>query len=69
MQIEIDPLTKPTMSVDETAFVLGIGRATAYQAVRTGQIPSIKVGRRLRVPTAILVRMLGLDADAGQAVS
>ena len=37
-------------SVPESGELLGISRASAYQAVRTGQIPSIRVGRRILVP-------------------
>ena len=62
MRIELDPELRPTLSVDETAIVLGIGRATAYEGVRTGDIPAIRVGRRLRVPTAAIVRMLAGEA-------
>jgi excisionase family DNA binding protein len=58
MQIQLEPSVKPTLSVDEAAAVLGIGRASAYEGVRRGEIPSIRIGRLLRVPTAALVRML-----------
>jgi excisionase family DNA binding protein len=51
------------MTVDELAAALNVGRATAYNAVNAGQIPSIRIGKRIVVPTAALRRMLGLDAD------
>jgi hypothetical protein len=41
--------------------VFGISRASAYEAVRNGQIPSITIGRRRVVPTAAVRRVLGLD--------
>jgi hypothetical protein len=41
----------------------GLGRSSAYQAVRAGTIPSIRVGRLLKCPTAPLRQMLGI-ADA-----
>jgi Helix-turn-helix domain len=37
---------------------LGIGRNTAYEAARLGQIPVIRVGKRLVVPVAALERLL-----------
>jgi len=58
MVINVDPAVRPTLSVDETAIVLGISRALAYQGVRAGEIPVIRVGTRLRIPTAALARML-----------
>ena len=53
-----DPTTEPTVSVERTAECLGIGRSLAYEAVRSGEIPSIRVGSRIRVPTAALCRLL-----------
>lgn len=53
-----DPAVKPVMTVDEIAVLLGVSRATAYEAVRKGDIPSIRLGRRIVVPTAPVVKML-----------
>ncbi len=47
-----------TLSVEETAEVLGIGRNSAYEGVRTGQIPSIRIGKRILVPRIALERIL-----------
>ena len=47
-----------TYTIEEVADMLGIGRSSAYQAVRTGEIPTIRVGRRLLVPRVALERML-----------
>jgi excisionase family DNA binding protein len=61
-----------TLTVEEAAATLGISRAFAYEAVRRGDIPSIRIGRRVLVPQAALARMLGGgypgdgdDADTG----
>jgi excisionase family DNA binding protein len=59
--ISLDPEQHPTLSVDEAAIVLGLARASAYQAARAGEIPTVRFGRRVRVPTAALRRMLQLD--------
>jgi excisionase family DNA binding protein len=59
-----DPTSRPTVSVDDAAAILGVARVTAYEAVHAGQIPSIRVGRRILVPTAALRRLLGLDEPA-----
>jgi excisionase family DNA binding protein len=55
-----DPATEPTLTVERARELLGIARSTAYDAVRTGEIPSIRLGRKIVVPTAALLRMLHL---------
>lgn len=49
---------KVVYTVDEVAEKLGISRPTAYEGVRMGKIPSIKIGRRLLVPKISFDRML-----------
>lgn len=39
-----------TLRVEELIPVLGIGRNTTYELVRSGQIRSIRIGRQLRIP-------------------
>ena len=61
-------MTAPlTYTVEETAALIGIGRSCAYSAVRAGDIPSVKVGRRRLVPKIALERMLGLENDESPA--
>ncbi len=55
-----DPLEEPTVDVERAGRILGISRGSAYEGVRTGDLPSIRVGRRILVPTAKLLEMLGL---------
>jgi excisionase family DNA binding protein len=45
-------------SVPEVAARLGVDRNTAYQAIKEGQIPSIRVGHRILVPRAAFERLL-----------
>jgi len=51
-------MERQTLTVGEAAKLLGIGRGTAYEAVSRGDIPAIRVGRRLVVPRAALERLL-----------
>jgi excisionase family DNA binding protein len=53
-----DWTTKTTLKVPEAAVVIGIGRSAAYEAVRAGQIPSIRIGRRVLVPVSALRALL-----------
>ncbi len=46
------------LSVKAAASILGLSPASAYEAVRTGQIPSLRFGKRIVVPRATLNRML-----------
>jgi excisionase family DNA binding protein len=55
--------TRLTVTVEEAARILGIGRALAYEAVRTGQIKSVRIGRRILVPLAPLKKMLNADVS------
>ncbi len=55
----------PTLSVEQAGAMLGIPRATAYRAAAAGQLPTFRIGRRLLVPTARLLDLLGLVAEAG----
>ena len=59
-----DPVEKPTLTPDETAKVLGLGRTATYEAIRRGEIPSLRFGRSVKVPTAALLRLLGHDPDS-----
>lgn len=45
-------------SVEEAGKLLGLGRSGAYEAVRRGDIPTIRIGRRWLVPKAALDSML-----------
>jgi excisionase family DNA binding protein len=47
------------LTVEEAAAVLRIGRSAAYEAVKVGEIPSIRIGRSLRIPKHQLERLLG----------
>ena len=58
-----DPQMEPTVSVERAGEVMGIARGSAYQAVKNGEIPVIRVGRRLLVPTAALLELLGQKAS------
>jgi excisionase family DNA binding protein len=48
-----------TVSVEEAGRILGYSRNTAYEAVKRGELPVIRLGgRKIRVPRAALLRML-----------
>ncbi len=47
-----------TLTVPEAGAQLGLSRNSAYEAARTGDLPTIRIGRRLLVSKAVLDRML-----------
>jgi hypothetical protein len=58
-------LSHPTASIPEVGRVcFGLARAASYTAAKKGDIPTIRVGGSLFVPTAALRKLLGLEAIA-----
>jgi excisionase family DNA binding protein len=48
-----------TLTIEQAAAVLGVGRSVAYRAARSGELPTIRLGKRLLVPRQKLAAMLG----------
>lgn len=46
------------LTVNQLADILGVGRNTAYGIVRSGQIPSVRVGRQIRISRGALMDFL-----------
>jgi len=44
--------------------ILRLSRGTLYEAARSGEIKTIRIGRLYKVPTAWLRQKLGLDEPA-----
>lgn len=55
---------KPTLTVEEASKLAGVGINQAYQAVREGTIPSLRIGRRILVPRKKFMSMLEGDDAA-----
>lgn len=53
-----DKIERLTYTVEEAGRKLGVGRAAAYTAARRGDIPTIRVGRLIRVPKSAFDRLL-----------
>ncbi|MBT9140974.1 MAG: putative DNA-binding proteinA [Dehalococcoidia bacterium] len=46
------------LSVPEAGRLLGLSRATAYALANSGELPCLRLGRRLIVPKAALEKLL-----------
>ena len=53
-----------TLTVEEAGEMLGISRRSAYRAAARGDLPTLRLGRRLLVPTHKLLALLGMTAPA-----
>lgn len=47
-----------TLRVEDLMPILGIGRNTAYELIRGGQIRSVRIGRQIRIPRDALLEFL-----------
>ncbi len=52
---------KATITIEQTARLLGLGRTAAYDAARRGELPTRRLGRRLLVPVPALLEWLGAN--------
>jgi excisionase family DNA binding protein len=52
-----------TISIEEAGKLLGYSRNSAYEAVKAGELPTIQLGGKKRVPRVAISRML---ESAGQ---
>jgi excisionase family DNA binding protein len=50
----------PLLSVEQACKLLGVSRSAGYRAAATGDLPTLRWGHRLYVPTVRLLEMLGL---------
>ena len=47
-----------TLTVEEAGQILRVGRNTAYEPVRYGKLPSVRVGKQIRIPRQALLDYL-----------
>ena len=60
---------RDTFTVEEAGVeILGLNRWTAYQAAKNGELPTIRIGRRLLVPRHALEALL-MPASASGSVA
>lgn len=51
------------LTVEETAKILRLKRSTAYEYIRQGAIPSVRLGHFIRVPKARILELAGLNGQ------
>ena len=59
-------VARRTYSVDEAAAILGISRTTAYQCVKTKELPSLRFRGRIVISAAVIDALLEDPANSRQ---
>jgi excisionase family DNA binding protein len=61
---------KILLTITEAAFLLGMGRSFVYELVKSGELPSIKLGRARRIPASALEAFIAsrLTSSEGSAL-
>ena len=56
------------IDVPTAADVLGVGKTAAYELIRCGEWPTpfFRLGKLIRIPTAPLLALLGVEADLAE---
>ncbi|SCM82579.1 Excisionase family DNA binding domain-containing protein (fragment) [uncultured Sporomusa sp.] len=62
-------MERMTMTVVEMASCLGIGRNVAYDLVKEGRVPALKIGRQIRIPKKAFEKWLLDEITKTQPVS
>ena len=58
-------MEKLVYSVQEAAEVLGISKSYMYELARRGEVPALKLGKRLVVPKEKFVRWINEEKELG----
>ncbi|MFC1924639.1 helix-turn-helix domain-containing protein [Chloroflexota bacterium] len=56
--MEKEDTQKLVLSVEEARHMLGLSRGSMYQAINSGQVPAIRIGRRLLISKARLEQLI-----------
>jgi len=51
------------LSVETTCKLIGISRSAGYRAAAAGGLPTLRLGRRVYVPTGHLLSLLGMSGS------
>ncbi len=57
-KVEAQTESSLILTAVEAAKLLRIGRATCYEQIRLGVIPSVRIGKRIIIPRAALMKKL-----------
>ena len=56
-------LERRTFTVEEAAEILGISRSTAYECVKSGELPSLRFRRRVVIPAHVIDELVPVQVN------
>ena len=56
-----DTIVPPTITVHQAAHALQVQPSTVYSWVRADELPHLRLGGRIRIPTARLAELIGIS--------
>jgi excisionase family DNA binding protein len=62
-----DVRRRATITVPEAGQLLSLGRDSSYRAAARGEIPTLRLGRSLRVPVPKLLELIGIPQADSEA--
>lgn len=62
---EVETMEKLVYSVQEAAEVLGISKSYMYELARRGEVPALKLGKRLMVPKEKFIKWINEEKELG----
>lgn len=61
-------MEKLLLRIDEITEILGISRSQAYKMVAAGEIPSLKIGKAIRIPADRLKAWVEAETLGGKII-
>jgi excisionase family DNA binding protein len=61
---QLDRVDTEVLSVEQAGSILGLGRTAAYDMVKRGELPVLRVGRRILIPVRALEKLLENGAES-----
>jgi excisionase family DNA binding protein len=55
-------LRQPTLTPEQVSRIFGLSRNGTYDAIKRGEIASVRLGKKILVPTAVIRKMLSIEA-------
>ena len=62
-----EPHVLQQYTVTEVQKLLGLGRSRVYELIETGELPSIKIGKRRLVPATVLSKFINDRLESAAA--
>jgi excisionase family DNA binding protein len=56
--IATQPIERRTFTIPEAAVIVGVGKSTLYEHVKNGDVPCVRLGRRVVIPAHVIEAML-----------